>query len=49
MSIKKLQTIIVKICEGPVGGVILAALLVGALLVYFYTSSPEVPFIYQQF
>ena len=46
---KKLQTILVTICEGPVGGLILAAFLIGALLIYIYSGSHDIPFVYQQF
>lgn len=49
MSIKKLQNILEKIAEGPIGGIILGAFLFGALLIFIYSGTHDIPFIYKQF
>ena len=49
MSIKKLQTTLVQIAEGPVGGIILGAFLIGALILFAFAAPQDIPFIYQQF
>ena len=49
MWIRKLQTTLLKIGNGPLGGVILAAFLIGALLIYAFTERQEITYIYQQY
>ena len=49
MSIRKLQDILVKIAEGPAGGLKLGVFLFLALLIYVLAGKQDIPFIYQQF
>lgn len=49
MSIKRLQNTLIAVFDGPFGGFVLAAFLIGALLVYIYSGNKDIPFVYQQF